>query len=291
MRQRYFAFLDFISGLLNMVLAIIFWPVRFIVKPIPEDGDSRLLHILANGPSLLDDIEKSYTSSDIDDTMSMNYFALSKEFHRFKPTKYVLVDPVFFKGTKESEIADKNKRLLAALSGKHDWDFSIFIPWNYRNSQFAIKLKKRHQTKLHLIPNLPLWGGSIAANTWIVARGLATPPFQNVLVASIYLGIKMRYDQIHLYGVDHSWLKNMHVGQDNKLYSDPQHYYGTAPTGLHKTSFGTEISLLDELVTLSHAFKSYHILNRWAKNRGVSIINHTTGSWIDAFERIDHKKP
>lgn len=54
---------------------------------------------------------------------------------------------------------------------------------------------------------------------------LAMPVVQNVLVASIMLGILFKYSNIELYGVEHTWTKYLFVDKDNIVYLENPHFF------------------------------------------------------------------
>ena len=125
---------------------------------------------------------------------------------------------------------------------------------------------------------------------FLYKKGWAMPRVQNVVVASIFLGINMGYKTIRLYGVDHSWTRTLGVNTKNQVCAVDSHFYDNQPA--HFTPYGKDpttkkIMTLDELLhAFARMFESYHKLRKYADSRRCRILNCTKDSFIDAFERM-----
>jgi hypothetical protein len=108
----------------------------------------------------------------------------------------------------------------------------------------------------------------------------------NVLISSIFMGIKMKFSKIYLWGADHSWLEDFILGKDNHMYTYDRHFFNTdEKCFVHCKSDGTPVKVYEEFFTLSNTFKIYHSLESFSKKMGIKIINLSSKTWIDAFER------
>ena len=163
---------------------------------------------------------------------------------------------------------------------------TVIIPWNYRFSKFSNFLKNQNNISLHYLKNTPLWGGHPWFNLMLMKTRIGNPPYQNVMVASIFWGVSMGFKEILLLGANHSWVQNLYVGIDNKVYSKMNHFYGKTEYLEHKSSFGLPISLEEELFAFYNSIKSYHLIEKLAKWKNCKIINMTENSFIDAFQKI-----
>ena len=115
------------------------------------------------------------------------------------------------------------------------------------------------------------------------------PRPQNVLVPSIFNGINMGYNEIIIYGADHSWTENIRINNANQVCLTDSHFYDQEEVSLkpwRKATEGREIYKMYEILwDLSNTFKSYHTLREYADTQGCHIVNKTGGSYIDAFDR------
>jgi hypothetical protein len=101
----------------------------------------------------------------------------------------------------------------------------------------------------------------------------------NVTNAAIFLMINMRYQDIYLLGADHSWLKEVHVSEQNEVIMGYEHFYGD--TSYYKI----DSTLSQWLKTEVKTFESHDMLQRYAVSCDVNVYNSTKGSFIDAYSR------
>ena len=114
------------------------------------------------------------------------------------------------------------------------------------------------------------------------------PRPQNVVIPSIFIGINEGYKQIDLYGVDHSWTKEIRVNNNNQVCLINSHFFDNKTPELkpwHK-GIGEPVYKMHEILRdLAWMFDGYYKLREYADNIGCRIINKTPDSFIDAFER------
>ena len=114
------------------------------------------------------------------------------------------------------------------------------------------------------------------------------PRPHNVMVPAIFIAIKLTNKNVFLSGVDHSWLRELHVDNDNKVLFYNQHFYDKDIKAKQFDYSGQRYMKLHEILnTMSKAFESYHILQEYAEYKQIKIINLTQNSYIDAFEKAD----
>lgn len=127
-----------------------------------------------------------------------------------------------------------------------------------------------------------------------MARNLYKPPTRNVLNTATYLGIYWKYPEVVLLGADTSFHSLLRVDQEtNRLYRDDQHFYGNERVYLVKNIVdcgkgGEPSRLSEQLDEARDVFATYERLRQFADYQGVRVMNGSSYSWIDAFDRLPH---
>ena len=125
-------------------------------------------------------------------------------------------------------------------------------------------------------------------------RGLGMPRPHNVLVAALALVLMMKFRTIYITGADHSWLKEIFVTDDNRVFLSQKHFYDdhlksetyTAKARpMYAGPTKRERKLHEILQKFYYSFRSYWELNEYAQTINSRVINITPNSYIDAFER------
>jgi hypothetical protein len=233
------------------------------------------LRILANGPSLNDEMAEIKKDFDSYDYCLLNFTFRNPLFMEIRPQMYILADPAFFSGK-------PNKEAVFCFQ-KVDWDMSLYVPYRFRKG-----FKELNNPRINVIPfHKGEYQGFDKVKLFLYKKGLSMPRPENVVAAAIFNAINAGYKKVELYGADHSWLRGMYVNDNNEFCCDNSHYYddkqSTKPVRQERDS--KKPPLHKWLLSLSIAFESYHILRRYADYRGVQIVNMTKGSYIDAFQR------
>jgi hypothetical protein len=246
--------------------------------------------ILANGPSLNASVGH-YEDRLLDyDRIAVNLYPSTPLFQSLPPHYLVVAAPEFFipnvldsyKVMAENFFTDLVENTLQPLH--------LFFP----------KLAARYpewQTKLAANPHIS-WSffnstpseGFITLIDWAISSRRGMPRPHNVLIPSLVLALQMGYRQIYVMGADHSWLKDLWVNDANRVMLKQKHFYDeeTAQAAPMYKLGKTERHLHEVLEKFYLSFKAYHSLRDYAERRGVSIINLTPNSYIDAFQRQDH---
>ena len=257
----------------------IFWLIKVVYSTdmknhVKCQENVQLLTILANGPSLKDDLDKiDFTKGDFS---VVNDFYLSPYYKKIKPKYHVLADPVYFRND------DDIKPFIDAVR----WDMKFFVP--YSALRKVALLNNMPNKYIEVVPyNSCTYQGFECFRNWIYRKGLAMPKVQNVVVASIFTGINMGYKEIRLYGVDHSWTEALRVNNNNQVCFRDTHFWDGAEVQLTPwyTSYGEPQRMHLVLRDLSVTFYSYHQLRLYANDNCCKIINYTPNSYIDAFDR------
>lgn len=242
---------------------------------LPNNPKKGTLLVLGNGPSLRPLIETKPDLFKDKDLLAVNYAVLSEYYTQLKPQYYLVADPIFF--TDETHC----NRLFDAMVEKTDWDMCLLLSFQAKNSRlFQEKIAKNKSISVYYFNMTPIEGFKCFSN-WCYKKGLGMPRPRNVLVPSIMSGLRFDYKEILVAGADHSWLKEIWVNEDNIVMEDLNHFYDKKGS----EQYVSTKHLHDLLLSMHIAFKSYHIINDYARSVGAKIYNITQGSYIDAFER------
>jgi hypothetical protein len=246
--------------------------------------DSNELHILGNGPSLYNELDDIIKQNKI--YFVVNGFANSDLYSKIQPKYYILVDPLYWDDTILNSDMEKEREVLNMILIKTKWDLILFIPRKGKNF-FKKYFQQNLNIKIFGFNDLVLETHWFKFNHWFYERNLATIQFQNVLAASIFLGINMKYPNIYLYGTDHSWIKNITLNKQNEVCIKHDHFYEIEENLLPwMSNNGTIYKMHEILFDLHNIFKGYHKLKSYAEFGNVNIINLTKESFIDAFPKI-----
>jgi len=253
-----------------------------------HERKSERLYVLANGPSLKKDLEKYGEEMMLHDRLVVNFMGTTDVFMRIRPTCYVVADPIFFI-PRESlpEASRKNVDALEkVLVNETSWPMILAAPSEFRTSAFIEALKANKNITVYFFwRGVPVPEDIVDFDGW--SRNLYSPPCQNVLNASLYLGIVWRYPEIVLLGADTSFHAMVHVEQDtNLLYTTDDHFYGSSKHYMYEDpECKIPQKMSGFLPHVLRAFKWYDKLREFADWAGVTIVNASSFSWIDSFER------
>lgn len=284
-RPLHARFLDFFGGLYKSL--------RFSYHYIREKnkyGDYKYLYtetykgksvyILANGPSLINEIDSILSNGKIlDDILVVNFFLESDYFKQIKPNYYCLADPCF---NKREKLNDRTKNVYKVLNILVDWPMTLFV-WNQAVDMVTEYIHNPY-IKIKGLPILRFEG--FEENRYqFYKKGIAVPTYINVTIMALYALLNLGYSTIFLYGVDHTFLCNLVVGDDNILYVDDKHFYGTNRVIADCHSDGTPWSVSEFVYDKYLTFVEHQVMRGYADYLGAQIINCTKGSWIDAYVR------
>lgn len=248
--------------------------------PSQQSGASsgKPLVILGNGPSLRRNLEEDMAVLQGADTLAVNFFANSPEFLQVRPKYYVLADPHFF------DKADTDPNVGRLISALNSIDFAMTL---------LIPAAARRKARLFVNPLLRVETFNFVAVEgfrWfedaMFDHRFGMPRPRNVLIPSIMIGIWLGYKQIYLLGADHSWLSTLSVNDRNEVVSIQPHFYKEDDREQKRIRQEYVRHPLHEVLeSMTIAFRSYHRIQAYASAHGISIVNATPGSMIDAFPR------
>lgn len=246
------------------------------------------LYVLANGPSLKEDIVRYRQTMSVADRLAVNFAIVNEEIIALQPTVYLLADPAFFVSLDSlaPALREKMANLREVFLSQVTWPITLVVPNDAMSSEFVGALSGKANFSI-----VAFWRGVPVPENIVDFKGWKAnryaPPTQNVINTALYLGIVWDYEKIVLLGADTSFHTMLRLDQrTNQPYIENEHFYGKEKQYLFKDVAHTIPQKLSEQFTcIATAFRWYDKLREFADWAGVKIINASSFSWIDAFER------
>lgn len=247
------------------------------------EHNKECVNILANGPSLKNEIiELKKAGLRMRESAVVNFFALSETFFELKPKYYLLADKQFFL----DENQDGNYgRVFKSFNDNVDWDMNLIVPYNFRSK--ARQYVKNERIKIDCVSSLMYEGDENKRfKSW--KSGKSVPSYVNVAIMGEYYFLQKGYSKIYLYGVDHTFLQNLAVDDDNFLCISDTHFYGTQMYRITDIIDGKEVhcKIADFVYDKYLTFKEHELMQAYSEYLGAQIINCTKCSMIDAYPRL-----
>jgi hypothetical protein len=242
--------------------------------------------ILGNGPSLNEDLKENLKFILDRYKVCVNLFAFSNEYELIKPNYYVLAGPEFWlKNTIEFHVQQRAK-LAKEIIEKTNWPMKILAPLMARNSEVYNKLITNKNIEFILYNSTPVEGLPFIINR-IFKMNLGMPRPHNVLIPSIFLAINLGYGRIIIFGADHSWHEDIKIDANNTITVNHQHFFESDEKRMPMYKLdGEKYRMHDIFRKLYFSFKGYFILQNYAKYRKVQILNASSKSYIEAFDKV-----
>ncbi len=253
----------------------------------PESSDS--LIVIGNGPSFILEYESNPEFFRNTSLFVVNYFASTDHYQKLKPQFYLVNDSSFYALKKNKFLLESRSKLFHPIIEKTTWPLSLFLPYSAKNDrEFLKEIRKNGNITIYFFNKTAIEGFRCLRH-FLFRKKLGLPRPHNVLIPSITHSINLAFKYIYLTGVDHSWLSECKIDEENCLLINPKHYYDSA-NSTHKKyiiRYKHRAKYHDFLLTLYHTFRSYHFLEEYSQSRNCKIYNLTGNSFIDAFERRD----
>lgn len=266
------------------VLSVMFFS-RFVGNDWKKNlGEVAL--VLGNGPSLSTDLSVlAEKNNKIDvDVWAVNNFCFSESFKLIRPRFYVLADPNYWMDNVSKEVADSRVRFTNILSKDVDWEMTLILPITAKRSKLVSDLKST-SISIGYYNNTPVRGAKFISQV-ICKWGLAMPAPLNVLIAALTLAIGSNYKVVYILGADHSWHEELVVTPGGDALVAQKHFYPEVviASPVYKPGM-TSFTVADLFLRWGAVFKSYEFLAEFALVKGVKVLNLSSKSFIDAFER------
>lgn len=271
-RELYFSIVD--------SLRIVRHRNYFSKRQFKHNTQKNELRILGNGNSLNhEDLFKDERNVDY---MVVNRHILSDSYVKIKPLYYVLADPFFFTNSSGIEI-------LKLINDLTLWKMYLCINVSmHEKKKFKSLITNQHISLVFY--NSSCFRGFMFMRNFLYSQQLAMPCVQNVLVASIMLGLQCQYRKIELYGVEHNWTQNLFVGEDNIVYLRNPHFFdkkNVEAQPIKDIQLTESYPLYLILSQYARMFQSYNEIAHYVQEKKIrtEIVNMCKGSFIDAFKR------
>ena len=234
--------------------------------------------VLGNGPSLKDDLEHGRVRLDGNDVMCVNMFCWDASFWVVKPRFYFLIDGNLFNPTKQRQI-EKVDGIIDSLNNG-DWDMYLMISSGTVSGSKLLRSIKNEHIKIIRINSTSV-SGFRGFRHWIYRQRLGMPHCQTVVNFAICVAINMHYENIYLYGVDHTWTRDLYVDENNVVYDGVRHVYDKNLTRVKK-----DHNFAKMLGQFAKMFKAHYLLEEYSKSEGVKIWNCSSDTFLDAYDRL-----
>ena len=234
-------------------------------------GNPEELLILANGPSLSRTVQEAPEFIKGKTLLAVNFCATSPMFEQLRPEIYLIADPLFW------IVPEKRVQLFQTLAEKTTWPMNFFVPARaLKNKEWQPMLAGNPNIRLCIYNTTPIEGFQGFCN-WIFNRGWGVPRPHNVLIPSIAIGLRLPFRKIYLAGADHSWLPEITVTDDNVVLMHQKHFYdqNKSQAATVKQENLNSARLYTILYHMYVAFKSYFVLEDYARKLGKEVINIT----------------
>ena len=245
--------------------------------------------VLANGPSLRQDLDKYESKISLCNTIAVNLFVLTEDFIRIKPDYYIFLDVVFLKKDTLPRVAEVREKMLLAFKQNLKWEMVLLLPAEGRNSFFHKQLLEVNLPVKFVFFNRTSIYGLTGISHCIYSRGWGMPPPQNVLIGALMAAIHIGFQKIYVLGADHSWLQEISIDEKGVMLINDKHFYNPEGKKLpkHHGESLEQFKIHQYLNELSRTFKSHIMVQDFAKKKSVEIINASSISYIDAYKKIN----
>ena len=268
------------------LLKIVFRSKLFLKKHQSISTDE--LYILGNGPSFKNDLKNYKGELSRKKLLSVNGFPMTEAFSELKPSYFIVCSPGFYNDQAIDYNVSVRADIISNLIEKTNWPLTFFLPVSAKkNKTFVNKVNANKHINIRYYNTTPVEGLYIFSRLFLTT-GLGSPRPHNVLIPSILQAINSGYKKVYILGADHSWLPQITVNSKNQVLLNQKHFYDAdtaTPKQMHKNEGQNNRHLHEVLEKFYFSFKSYHLLDRYAKDKSCRIVNLTKNSYIDAFER------
>ncbi|MDD2635560.1 MAG: hypothetical protein PHW82_08690 [Bacteroidales bacterium] len=248
--------------------------------------NQKRLIILGNGPSFKNTLESNFDFIKKQELICLNHFAITEYYTQLKPRYYFTIAHDLFLDNTKQEYKNASIRLFNTIADNTDWPLKFFITYEARKEKRWQEILKKNKNVEIVYMNVTPVEGFKWFRYYCYNHGLGMTRPHNIMIPSIHFAIFSNVKEILLIGSEHSWIKEIHVDENNNVLFFNEHFYDKEKQYKEYNNRGQSAFKLHEvLATIAAAFKSYQELNEYAQSRNISIYNCTKGSFIDAFER------
>jgi hypothetical protein len=242
-----------------------------------HSSKSNNIYILANGPgtdSFLKNTPIDFGSSSV---MCMNFALLDVQILKLRPDSYVVADPNVFGRDDILDIVYDKYLVLVSILNELDWELSLYVPYDFRSGRF-VRDVHNEKIKIHWFNRTTL--ESLGWPLLFLYRlGLGLPKAESVIIAALGLAILNRPETVKLVGVEHDWIHNLRVNENNEVHYLLKHFYK------EDKEYKSDLTVSGFMLSQHRLFRSHETIRYLAEKQDVKVINMTRTSLIDCYER------
>ncbi len=209
--------------------------------------------ILANGPSLTDEIQASLAGKKV---IVMNDFFRSKYKDTFEIVALCYAEPL---DSPACNIVNINNILKNTSSESYWFDISLHGIKKANNANITHYICPGYEPNIFRKNKINLSKMTLSYNT--------------TASMAIMVAMHMGFKNISLYGFDHDWLANP------KFMS---HFYSSKKDS---TDNWGELSYHEQIKIADRMWSIYHKISELCKKNNITITNNSYGSFLDIFDR------
>ena len=169
-------------------------------------------------------------------------------------------------------------------------EMSLYIPYRSIKGSNIAKMFTNPLIEVHFYNDIPYEGKYVipALRDYLYRKGLANIDIWNVIQAGIMLLILLGYKTIHLYGVENSEPNSLKETDTTQAGYIHELFYDKSQSNMELilNEDGSPMKVCQILFRYYKTFQGFMDVNHFAKKQNCRVINHTTASLIDAFERV-----
>ncbi|QIP16400.1 hypothetical protein G8759_29030 [Spirosoma aureum] len=283
---------EFVKSLLSLVKVVIRGRhmARLPIRQLP------VCSVLGNGPSLNESLADHFDFIQQTEVVCVNNFAHADIFLRLRPQDYVISDPNYFVFTEQTTDRDDIRRTLSIFLEHVNWPMSLYVPHFAKGSYLLGQIERGNPQIKVVYFNYTVVSGFRWLTYWLYSKGLGMPQAQTVIIAALTLMINRRFETIYLFGADTSWHEQIRLNDQNQLLIKQIHFYDKPKDVTHQPVYSDKyrqrtFSMASQFLSLHKVFRGYEVIRNYADHKGVTILNASAKSYIDAFERTQIKWP
>jgi hypothetical protein len=250
------------------------------------DKENKVCFVLGNGPSLYQDVADKLEFLSTEQVFCVNQFANSDWFEKIKPKYYVLVDPMWWLESAPQQTILMRDNLINTMLEKTTWPLCLFLPHEARKL-YDSRFRKSKFICLVYFNRTPLWGCRQYLYK-LFDQGLGMPVVQNVLVAALFLSMRLGFKKVALLGADHSWHETLVLDENNQVCVKYGYFNDRQPRLEPFTidgSNGNIFTMGKIFLVIGQMFMSYREIELYSQYLSVEITNLSSLTCIDAFKR------
>jgi hypothetical protein len=261
--------------------------LRYQMDKIDIRNESKVI-ILGNGPSAKKDIISNFKFFKDNFIVVVNDFFFDSNFTLLKPQLYLIADPAYWQNDTTAENIEIRTQLITFLVDSVKWPMLFFIPLEaFKSNYFQKAFEKNGNIHVRFYHRNYIEHASKKIKFFFYNLRLASPRSGNVVAAAISLMLSNCSNDIFLFGVDHSWCKNIFVDELNRTCIINKHHYDleSSQPKVWLTSHNKPFRIFEALKAIANMLECYNHINEYAEYKNIKVLNFTRDSFIDSFKK------